>query len=93
MNAAQGKENFDENDWKALLATIDREYPEFTQEVQEKFKKISEPMLRVCYLHKLGLSNPQISGITGYPPQTVWDRVKRIEKVMGVQTGSIKEDS
>ena len=82
MNAAQGKENFDENDWKALLATIDREYPEFTQEVQEKFKKISEPMLRVCYLHKLGLSNPQISGITGYPPQTVWDRVKRIEKVL-----------
>lgn len=78
-----GKENFDDKDWKELLGVIDKQFPEFTNEIQVKFKKINEPMLRICYLLKIGLSNPQITNLTGYPPQTVWDRVKRIEKVLG----------
>lgn len=92
-STSKGQHRFSDEEWKELLCAIDKRYPEFTLEVQEKFKKISEPMLRVCYLWKIKCSNPEISNLTGYPPQTVWDRVKRIEKVMGVQIGSIKEHS
>lgn len=85
----KGQYRLCDEEWKELLYAIDKLYPEFTLEVQEKFKKISEPMLRVCYLWKIKCSNPEISNLTGYPPQTVWDRVKRIEKIMqtGVDSG------
>ncbi|MBO7279670.1 MAG: winged helix-turn-helix domain-containing protein [Bacteroidaceae bacterium] len=41
-------------------------------------------MLRVCYLVKIGLSNPEIANITGYPPQTVWDRVKKVRNTLNL---------
>lgn len=82
--AAIGKYIFSDDEWRELLGAIDKIYPEFTYEVQAKFKRIKEPMLRVCYLVKIGLSNPEIVNITGYPPQTVWDRVKRAQSVLGL---------
>ena len=92
-STSKGQHRFSDEEWKELLCAIDKRYPEFTLEVQEKFKKISEPMLRVCYLWRIKCSNPEISNLTGYPPQTVWDRVKRIEKVMGEQFGAKRERS
>ena len=80
---SKGQHHLSDKEWKELLGAIDKQFPDFTHEVQAKFKKISTPMLRVCYLWKIKCSNPEISNITGYPPQTVWDRVKRIEKVLG----------
>ena len=80
--AAQGKYRLNDAEWKELLGAVDNLYPEFTYEVQSKFKRINEPMLRVCYLLKIGLSGPEIVNLTDYPRQTVWDRIKRIEKVM-----------
>lgn len=82
--AAIGKYILSDEEWRELLAAIDKIYPEFTYEVQAKFKRIKEPILRVCYLVKIGLSNPEIVNITGYPPQTVWDRVKRVQAVLGI---------
>lgn len=79
---SQGKYHLNDEEWKELLGAVDKLYPEFTYEVQLKFKKISEPMLRVCYLLKIGLSGPEIVNLTDYPRQTVWDRIKRIEKIM-----------
>lgn len=29
-------------------------------------------------------SGPQIVNLTGYPRQTVWDRIKRAQKVLGI---------
>ncbi|MBO5807711.1 MAG: hypothetical protein J6Q98_05895 [Bacteroidaceae bacterium] len=81
-NASRGKYHLSDDDWKELLGAIDTLYPDFTYEVQAKFKKISEPMLRVCYLLRIGLRGPQITNLTGYPRQTVWDRIKRIEAVL-----------
>ena len=92
-STSKGQHHFSDEEWKELLCAIDKRYPEFTLEIQEKFKKISEPMLRVCYLWRIKCSNPEISNLTGYPPQTVWDRVKRIEKVMGEQFGAKRERS
>ena len=81
---SKGKYHLNDDEWKELLGAIDRLYPEFTYEVQAKFKKISEPMLRVCYLMKIGLTGPQIVNLTDYPRQTVWVRIKKIEEVMSI---------
>ena len=35
--------------------------------------------------------NPEISNLAGYPLQTVWDRVKRIEKIMQTDKISTQE--
>jgi tetratricopeptide (TPR) repeat protein len=79
---SKGKYHLNDEEWKELLGAIDKLYPEFTHEVQAKFKRISEPMLRVCYLLKIGMSAPEIVNLTDYPRQTVFDRIKRIEKVL-----------
>lgn len=81
---SKGKYYLNDDEWKELLGAIDRLYPEFTYEVQAKFKKISEPMLRVCYLLKIGLTGPQIVNLTDYPRQTVWVRIKKIEQIMNM---------
>ena len=88
---ARGKYRLSDEEWKELLGAIDSMFPEFTYEVQSKFKKISEPVMRVCYLMKIGLSAPEIVNITNYPRQTVWDRVKRIEKIMQTDKISTQE--
>lgn len=87
--ASKGKYNLNDDEWKELLGAIDKLYPEFTYEVQAKFKRISEPVLRVCYLLKIGMSAPQIVNLTGYPRQTVFDRIKRIEKVINIDNISL----
>lgn len=81
--AANGKIRFKDEDWKQLFGAINQVYPEFIIEIQRRFRTIKEPVLRVWCLWKIGLSNPQIARITGYPPQTVWDRVHRIEEAFG----------
>ena len=82
-DTSKGKAHLSDEDWKELLAAIDKLYPEFIYELQAKFKKINEPMLRVCYLWKIKCTNPEIVKLTGYPPQTIWDRVKRIKEALG----------
>ena len=83
--ASEGKYHLSDDEWKELLGAIDKLYPEFTHEVQSKFKRINEPLLRVCYLLKIGLTGPQIVNLTSYPRQTVWVRIKRIEAVLSIK--------
>ena len=93
--ASKGKYHLNDEEWKELLGAIDRLYPEFTYEVQANFKRISEPVLRVCYLLKIGMSAPQIVNLTGYPRQTVFDRIKRIKSTINIdvwdKTDAIQE--
>ena len=93
--ASKGKYHLNDEEWKELLGAIDRLYPEFTYEVQANFKRISEPVLRVCYLLKIGMSAPQIVNLTGYPRQTVFDRIKRIKSTIEIdvwdKTDAIQE--
>ena len=79
---SKGKYRLNDDEWKELLGAIDKLYPEFTHEVQAKFKRISEPMLRVCYLLKIGMSAPEIVNLTDYPRQTVWVRIKKIKQII-----------
>ena len=83
--ASEGKYHLSDDEWKELLGAVDKLYPEFTHEMQSKFKRINEPLLRVCYLLKIGLTGPQIVNLTGYPRQTVWVRIKRIEAVLSIK--------
>ena len=83
--ASEGKYHLSDDEWKELLGAVDKLYPEFTHEVQSKFKRINEPLLRVCYLLKIGLTGPQIVNLTSYPRQTVWVRIKRIEAVLSIK--------
>ena len=83
--ASEGKYHLSDDEWKELLGAVDKLYPEFTHEVQSKFKRINEPLLRVCYLLKIGLTGPQIVNLTGYPRQTVWVRIKRIEAELSMK--------
>ena len=81
--AAKGKYHLNDDEWKELLGAIDKEYPEFTYEVNAKLKKVSEAQMRVCCLWKIGLTGPQIVNLTGYPRQTVWFRIKHFEEIFG----------
>lgn len=81
--AANGKYILNDEDWKDLFGAVNNMYPEFLNEIQNKFQRIKEPMLRVCYLMKIGLTNPQITNITNVPPQTAWYRIKTINDKMG----------
>ena len=82
--ASKGVYHLSDDEWKELLGAVDRLYPGFTHGVQAGFKRVSEAQLRVCYLTKIGLSGPQIVNLTGYQRQTVWDRIKRAQKVLGI---------
>lgn len=81
--AAKGEYHLNDDEWKELLGAIDKEYPEFTYEVNAKLKKVSEAQMRVCCLWKIGLTGPQIVNLTGYPRQTVWFRIKHFEEIFG----------
>lgn len=81
--AADGKCTLSEDDWSELIAAVDCVYPNFTSEINERLKDVKLHNLRICYLLKIGMTNPQIVNITGNPPQTVWYRVKRIKEAFG----------
>lgn len=81
--ASQGKRKVSEDDWSRLLKTVDSAYPDFRNSIVEKVTRISIPLLRTCYLIKIGMSNPQISNIMDTPPQTVWYRVDKLRRLMG----------
>lgn len=81
--AAVGKCNVEASDWKGLFAAVNALYPGFDTDIQARMHRISEPLLRVCYLLKIGMGNPQIERVTGYPHQTVWRRVKKVTEIMG----------
>ena len=81
--AAIGQEEPAEEDWLELYQTIEEKYPTFKDAIHKKLPQINETTLRVCYLLKAGMSNPEIERITNAPRQTVWNRVKRIKAIMG----------
>lgn len=82
-DASRGKRKVSEDDWSRLFKTVDSAYPDFRNSIVENVARISIPLLRTCYLVKIGMSNPQISNIMDTPPQTVWYRVDKLKKLMG----------
>lgn len=82
--ASQGQHAMTEADWQALLHAIDELYPTFRDVLSRRLGRIDRQELRVCYLIRIGLSNPQIQNITGLPRTTVWRWVKKNEWILTV---------
>lgn len=81
--AANGREIVSSDDWKELFSTVNKMYPNFEAEILQKIIKLTQDIRMICYLLKIGMSNPQIEHITGIPRQTVWRKVKYIRELMG----------
>ena len=89
--AAEGKRKLGGKEWERLYNAVNNRYPGFRDEIQQKMTRINETTLQLCYLLKTGLTNKEIENITGWPHQTVWYRIKRIEKIMQTDKISTQE--
>ena len=80
--AAAGFRKVGKDDWRRLYAAVNNRYPGFRGELQQKLTRINETTLQLCYLLKIGFTNKEIENVTEWPHQTVWYRVKQIEKAI-----------
>lgn len=77
--ASEGRHTLSEEEWKMLLHAVDEMYPTFNDSLIRKIGKVDRQELRVCYLIRIGLTNPKIQNITGLPRTTVWRWVKKYD--------------
>lgn len=80
--ALHGRSMNDE-EWKKLRDSVDAQFPTFATSVAENIPRMKEVLLRTCYLMKIGMSNQQIEILTNSAHQTVWNRVRKINKHLG----------
>ena len=72
-NAAKGLYEMKENDWKDLCNTIDRQHPEFHEEIINHLdEKFTDQQVYFCYLLKAGLTQTQIRNVLDMPKSTAW---------------------
>lgn len=77
--SSEGRHEMSDEEWKQLLLAVDKLYPDFTDMLIRKLGRVDRQELRVCYLIRIGLSNPQIQNITNLPRTTVWRWTKKYE--------------
>lgn len=75
--AARGKRQMSNSDWRQLYRAVDELYPTFHEELIQKLGRIGEQQIQVCYLMRIGLSNIQIQNLTNLSRVTIWRWVKR----------------
>lgn len=75
--ASEGRHAMTDDEWKALLHAVDELYPAFNDTLIRRLGKVDRQELRVCYLIKIGLTNPQIQNVMNLPRTTVWRWVKK----------------
>lgn len=81
--ALSGKYELKEEDWRKFITAMDKLHPDFYKSLTQKLNKPTENMIRIGYLLKAGMTNPQIEVLTGYTHPTVWRKVKTLKKVLG----------
>ena len=70
--AAEGKMSFYDEDWKELFSAINSVYPDFSDMLLSRTTSLKEQQMQVCYLMRIGMSNPQIRNVTDLPRTTIW---------------------
>lgn len=70
--AADGKRRMDDADWKRLFSAVDSVYPDFSDMLLSRVTVLNNQQMQVCYLMRIGMSNPQIRNITDLPRTTIW---------------------
>ena len=74
--AADGKRRMDDADWKRLFSAVDSVYPDFSDMLLSRVTVLNDQQMQVCYLMRIGMSNPQIRNITDLPRTTIWRGTK-----------------
>lgn len=70
--AAEGKTKINDEDWKELFSAINSVYPDFSDMLLSRTTSLNEQQIQVCYLMRIGMSNPQIRNVTDLPRTTIW---------------------
>lgn len=76
---AKGKKQMTPAEWKQLYKAIDELYPDFKDRLTEKLGNFTEEQMQVCYLLRIGLTNPLIQHLTNIPRATIWRWSKKFE--------------
>lgn len=76
---SKGKHKMTAKEWNILIQAVDELYPEFSSALADKLGRIDKNELHVCYLMRIGLTNPQIINVTSLPHSTVWRWTKKFE--------------
>lgn len=80
--ASTGKKEMTAAEWKQLYCAVDELYPSFKDRLVKELGHYSEQQQQVCYLMRIGLSNPQIQNMTNLSRATVWRWVKKYDWVL-----------
>lgn len=76
---SKGKHKMTAGEWNMLMQAVDELYPDFNAALAAKLGRIDKNELHVCYLMRIGLTNPQIINVTALPHSTVWRWAKKFE--------------
>ena len=80
--ASTGKKEMTAAEWKQLYYAVDALYPSFKDKLVKELGNYTEQQQQVCYLMRIGLSNPQIQNMTNLSRPTVWRWVKKYDWVL-----------
>lgn len=80
--ASTGKREMTAAEWKQLYCAVDELYPSFKDRLVKELGHYSEQQQQVCYLMRIGLTNPQIQNMTNLSRATVWRWVKKYDWVI-----------
>lgn len=80
----EGHYQMTQKDWDSLYKAIERMHPDFKTEIAMEIGELTEKQKRICYLIRMGLSNPEISRMTESAPTTLWRWARKIHKELGI---------
>lgn len=81
--ASSGNGSLTAEDWDRLMTAVDKACPDFAAAMQENLRLMGDELIRTAYLLKIGLSNTQISALTGAARQTAWNRTRKLHSMLG----------
>lgn len=80
----EGHYKMTQKDWDSLYKAIERMHPDFKAKIAMEIGELTEKQKRICYLIRMGLSNPEISRMTETAPTTLWRWARKIHKELGI---------
>ena len=80
--SSKGMKDMKSSDWKQLYQAVDELYPSFKDRLLKELGNFTEQQMQVCYLLRIGLSKPQIQGLTNLSRVTIWRWAKKYNWVL-----------
>ena len=70
--SAEGKKKLSATDWQQLYSAVNSLYPDFKDSLMSRDGNLSEQLMQMCYLMRIGLTGPQINNVVDISRTTVW---------------------